>query len=353
VECCIIENLGGVDVATSCCDLTQNTLEECQSQLPGCIAEECDDGDNDCNTNNCDNNCRATPNCDDNNDCTIDSCAGNGECSNVPVEDGTPCEDDNICQEGDECQQGQCVAGTDPLDCNDNDECTTDSCDSTLGCQHDPVVCSDDDVCTDDTLASCDPILGCQIPDVNCDDQDACTVESCNSEGNGCEYVARDCDDAIDCTADTCDSAQGCVHTPNDSACADGDPCTDDQCDVLDGCVNTLDNSDGDGDGTPDCEDQCINDPNKTEPGECGCGVADTDENNNGIADCNETDPEGGPDDGISIGGDGASPSCSLNLHNETSLKSKTGLMGLALAMLSVISLGFIRRRLVKVRTRK
>ena len=34
---------------------------------------------------------------------------------------------------------------------------------------------------------------------------------------------------------------------------------------------------DTDGDGTMDCIDDCPDDPAKTEPGACGCGVADTD----------------------------------------------------------------------------
>lgn len=41
--------------------------------------------------------------------------------------------------------------------------------------------------------------------------------------------------------------------------------------------------------------DQCPDDPNKTEPGQCGCGVADTDSDDDGIADCNDgcpSDPE-------------------------------------------------------------
>jgi hypothetical protein len=29
--------------------------------------------------------------------------------------------------------------------------------------------------------------------------------------------------------------------------------------------------------GTPDCNDDCPDDPVKTDPGLCGCGVADTD----------------------------------------------------------------------------
>ena len=34
------------------------------------------------------------------------------------------------------------------------------------------------------------------------------------------------------------------------------------------------------------CEDLCPDDPAKTAPGVCGCGVADTDSNANGITDC-------------------------------------------------------------------
>jgi len=50
--------------------------------------------------------------------------------------------------------------------------------------------------------------------------------------------------------------------------------------------------SDMDGDGVPDCDDGCPNDPNKTEPGACGCGVADTDTDADGTADCNDTCPD-------------------------------------------------------------
>jgi hypothetical protein len=40
---------------------------------------------------------------------------------------------------------------------------------------------------------------------------------------------------------------------------------------VADPCAMDTDN-----DGTPDCLDNCPNDPNKVEPGTCGCGVPDT-----------------------------------------------------------------------------
>jgi len=44
--------------------------------------------------------------------------------------------------------------------------------------------------------------------------------------------------------------------------------------------------SDADGDGVADCNDGCPHDPDKTDPGVCGCGVPDTDADGDGIPDC-------------------------------------------------------------------
>jgi hypothetical protein len=41
-----------------------------------------------------------------------------------------------------------------------------------------------------------------------------------------------------------------------------------------------------------DPDDQCPDDPLKSEPGICGCGVADTDSDGDGIPDCNDNDTE-------------------------------------------------------------
>lgn len=49
--------------------------------------------------------------------------------------------------------------------------------------------------------------------------------------------------------------------------------------------------TDSDSDGTPNCSDNCGEDANKTEPGTCGCGVADTDSDSDGTADCNDACP--------------------------------------------------------------
>jgi len=43
---------------------------------------------------------------------------------------------------------------------------------------------------------------------------------------------------------------------------------------------------DSDGDGVADCIDGCPNDPFKTAPGVCGCGVSDQDTDSDGAADC-------------------------------------------------------------------
>ena len=70
--------------------------------------------------------------CNDGNPCTIDSCS-NKKCVYASAKDGTKCDDGNVCNGADTCQKGKCTAGA-TLNCNDNNPCTTDSCDKVLGC---------------------------------------------------------------------------------------------------------------------------------------------------------------------------------------------------------------------------
>ena len=59
------------------------------------------------------------------------------------------------------------------------------------------------------------------------------------------------------------------------------------ECNPLnDGCPAAPDPSDRDGDGVPDAVDGCPDDPSKTEPGSCGCGVPDADTDGDGVPDC-------------------------------------------------------------------
>ncbi|MCP4837584.1 MAG: hypothetical protein GY895_22800, partial [Phycisphaera sp.] len=99
-----------------------------------------------------------------------------------------------------------------------------------------------------------------QLSGVYIDSGETCISEVCDSDSDG----TRDCYD-------------NCPDDPNKTepgACG---------CGVAD--------TDTDGDGTPDCLDSCPSDPNKTEPGACGCGVADTDTDGDGTPDCLDSCP--------------------------------------------------------------
>jgi len=89
---------------------------------------------------------------------------------------------------------------------------------------------------------------------------------------------------------DNCPSAANADQTDTDSdgagnAC-DPDIDNDGTPNETDVCPLVATHTDTDSDGTPDCADQCPNDPQKTAPGACGCGTADTDANGDGTADC-------------------------------------------------------------------
>jgi hypothetical protein len=95
-----------------------------------------------------------------------------------------------------------------------------------------------------------------------------------------------------DSTGDACDT---CTDTDGDGFGNLGFPAN--TCPV-DGCPNDPSKSspgecgcgvadtDSDGDGVANCNDGCPNDPTKTSPGVCGCGVPDVDSDGDGVLDC-------------------------------------------------------------------
>ncbi len=113
--------------------------------------------------------------------------------------------------------------------------------------------------------------LGCDGIDNDCN---PATLDLLDADGDA-TFCDTDCDDAnpncdVDCTDDDMDGY-----------CANYD------CDeTLPGCTD--DCSDNNMDMEPDCADRCPDDPFKFEPGECGCGIADTDADSSGTADCLE-----------------------------------------------------------------
>ena len=175
----------------------------------------CDDGDV-CTDDSCTPfvGCLHTPNtapCDDGKRCTFnDTCSG-GTCGGTPV----PCENGNVCDGVAVCDSasGACVAGPIP-DCDDGNQCTDDTCDPLLGCQHqnNTSPCDDGDLCT--LFEKCDGNGVCVGTPVSCTDNDRCNGEEiCNPATGACmPGTPPDCNDGNVCTADSCDPVAGCLH---------------------------------------------------------------------------------------------------------------------------------------------
>jgi hypothetical protein len=279
------------DPATGLCSHDANQ-DTCEDGDPCTVDDTCLGGA--CQT--------GTPvDCDDQNACTDDSCdPESGLCVNDP--NSLPCDDGDACTTGDTCAEGWCQPGV-PTDCDDRDPCTTDWCDPVGGdCVRefntDP--CDDNDPCTAD-----DACLGgaCQPgAPVDCDDGDPCTTEACNPGTGDCDrsYNTEPCDDGDACTTgDACSEGSCLPGAPK--SCDDENPCTDDQCDPMTGeCANT-DNTEPCDDGDPCTEmDACAGGACQAgTPKWCDDGNACTDDYCDAeTGECATTYNEAGCDDG-------------------------------------------------------
>jgi hypothetical protein len=198
------------------------------------------------------------------------------DCNGI-IDDGgnALCQDNNVCDGTPVCA-GAAGCQSTPLDCNDNNPCTADSCDPTTGCVHTP-------------LSGC---TGCQ-GDADCADNNACTTDTCDVGTGTCHNVpipgcvscttAGDCTDADPCTSDTCNAGMcahaaipGCVRCTTPGQCNDGNQCTTDACNgevcthtAIPGCTPCTpspevcnDGIDNDCDGLVDCADpDCAGSP--------------------------------------------------------------------------------------------
>ena len=295
------------------------------------LGDTCNDG-NDCTTDACDPVlfCVFPPKalgiaCNDFLSCTNnDACDGVGSCIGHSVcDDGLPCTDDfadeanacactnavsfpgTICDDGSVCTAGttcdglggtsascNLANGGTPLNCDDNNPCTDDSCDPVLGCVHtdNTASCSDGDACTVgdvcgggtcnsgpaavcndgnvcNGLETCSPATGCVAgTPLSCNDNNACNgVETCSpatgcvagtpltcNDNNACNGVET-CSPATGCVAgtplvcnnnnacdgvETCNPATGCV-AGTALVCNDSNACTTDSCNPATGCVFT------------------------------------------------------------------------------------------------------------------
>ena len=251
---------GQTDEGTDLCDDGKPcTTDSCDAKAGACTAvnlaagTSCTDDDACTEAGACkDGACvGGTVACDDGNPCTADACDKALGCTHN-AQSGS-CEDGNACTNGDACSKGACVGG-EVAPCDDGNPCTTESCDPTTAkCAAKPVdgACDDGNTCTEgDTCAagtcggksivcddnnpcttdSCDPKTGCgyEPNKAPCDDGNACTdFDLCN--GGKCKGTAKDasdCDDGNPCTKDACDPKTGCTTTNTTGICDDGNPCT-------------------------------------------------------------------------------------------------------------------------------
>jgi hypothetical protein len=158
-------------------------------------------------------------------------------------EDHADCDDENECT-SDSCVDYQCVYENEDIttDCNDGLYCTTsDKCDGSGSCTGDVRDCSDaNDQCN---LGVCQESPPSCVPQPDNEGQDCvdgvfCTTgETCQS-GICTGGTITDCSDGVDCTIDTCDSQNDqCQNQADDSYCDDGVACTSETCDLINDCV--------------------------------------------------------------------------------------------------------------------
>jgi len=264
---CLSGNFAGVCNGTQQCVPCVNDAPDTDVDS-GCpeTAPECDDSGA---TPEC-TGCQEDMDCDDGVDCTADTC-DDGRCMRAVLPAGAECSDGVCNGEGAADSCVPCVdnqpAGLDagceaalPFcdtsvlpaacveclvadDCDDDNECTTETCDS-RECVGDTVPAGDE--CTGgfcsgipgmESCGACfDTAAGNEI-DQGCPaEAPVCDMSQLPPVCTGCT-VNTDCDDAIDCTTDTCSGAGVCVHTPDDGVCAaSGYVCLPNQCVVGVGC---------------------------------------------------------------------------------------------------------------------
>lgn len=214
--------------------------------------------------------------------CVVGTCQPGVGCTTQNLPDGSGCRGSDVCKAY-ACSAGACLE-TGPLDCDDGDPCTSDSCHTTVrGCRNLEIPgactcvgkppgspCADGNSCT--RPDTCDASGQC-IGGPRCDDGNPCTRATCSPNLLGCGFEETEitclplpctgkpdgapCSDFQSCTVGTCQAGScsstplvcadpdetcregfGCRFTPASPCPDDGDPCTAERIDPVLGCVH-------------------------------------------------------------------------------------------------------------------
>lgn len=198
------------------------------------------------------------------------------------------------------------------------------------------------DGCPADPLKIAPGSCGCGVADTDSDGDgipnclDACPNNK-DTDGDG----VQDCHDA--CPNDAAKLSPGSCGCGNADTDTDGDGIAD----CIDACPN---DGDADGDGVQDCLDECPNDAAKLSPGSCGCGVLETDANNDGIPDCVEPT---GPAPAPNPSNTGVQPFIALGPVFPGGVVCGVGLAGPAMLMAAYLFISGTLRRQKRRRSRR
>ncbi len=183
--------------------------------------------------------CTADAACDDANPCTVDTCDDSGVCVVTVDDQVTPPQVGGDCARV-ECEEGEPVGVADDTDFEDDDEpCTVDACDGGAT-THAPL----EDGASCDVAGNAGSCKGgaCQVECTasnaaeTCDDQNGCTTDTCNLGAGLCEHapldnvVPDDAQTAGDCKAVLCLTGAETVVADNADLPDDANPCTANVC---------------------------------------------------------------------------------------------------------------------------
>ncbi len=230
-----------------CDDGEECTVDSCngwQCVYEARVGQDCDDGDVCTLADSCSEEGACVGDgelvCDDGNGCTMDSCDAKVGCVNQSLSDGSSCNDGDSCTLVDTCQSGECQGTAKPCPDDENPCTVPGGCDEKTGeCLFvevpDGTLCSDGNDCTDEdtcVAGACESAFPTE-----CFDNNSCTDDGCNPKG-GCTFFPNQefCDDGSMCTTnDQCQQGQ-CKGAM--LLCDDGNQCTNDGCDPASGCVH-------------------------------------------------------------------------------------------------------------------
>jgi hypothetical protein len=187
----------------------------------------CDDGDTCTQPGQCSGGaCETLPvSCKDGNPCTVDACdSAAGGCLHLAAPDGSPCDPPSPCVIAGACKDGQC-AGGEPVQC-PAIPCREAICDESTGACVAGASAPDGSACDSgpcnlgETCAA--GACGGGKP-VDCDDGDACTLDTCAPSTGGCEHAPKQCPEPAGdaCRDASCAGPKGCGSSPS-PLCLDG-----------------------------------------------------------------------------------------------------------------------------------